>query len=351
MKPSKGILTNLSSRLTEFAVTRPTALMVIIALAICLFLPVLLNNYWLTIIIMAFSIIIATLGIQILTGYTGQLSSGHCAFIAVGAYTSAILTYSVHMSFWLALPLAVLVSGIVGIIVGLTSIRLRGFYLIISTIAAQIIILYIIVHWSSLTGGSFGMSAPAPSIGDFSFNRPASYFYIALAALIVATFVTYNIVRTNVGRAFIAIRDNELSAECIGINITLHKLLAFFIGCALAGLGGVIAAHARGVITPDSFSLMESFNYLGYIIVGGIGTITGVFFGVIFFTILSQGLAQLLTALASVFPSALNMLSPLMLIILGVMIALIITFQPRGFAYLWNTFTVKLRLKKSAKSS
>jgi branched-chain amino acid transport system permease protein len=349
MKPFKGILSNSPGWLTEFVLSRPTAFMVIIALVICSLLPLFLNNFWLSIMIMMFSMIISALGIQVLTGYTGQLSSGHCAFMAIGAYTSAILTYSSHFPFWLSVPIASLVAGIAGIIIGLTSIRLKGFYLIISTIAAQVIILYVIVHWVSLTGGAFGMTAPAPSIGDFSFDRSASYFYIALAALVVATYLTYNIVRTNIGRAFIAIRDNELSAQCIGINVTLHKLLAFFIGCALAGLGGAIAAHARGVITPDSFSLMESFNYLGYIIVGGIGTITGVFFGVIFFMILNQGLAQLLTASVSVFPSALNMLSPIMLIILGIMIALFITIQPRGFAYIWQMFTIKLRLVKLQK--
>ena len=349
MKPFNGILHHLTGRLTHFAMTRPTALMAIIALCLCFFLPLFLNNFWLSIIIIMFSMMISTLGIQVLTGYTGQLSSGHCAFMAIGAYTSAILTYSSHFPFWLALPVATLVAGIAGIIVGLTSIRLKGFYLIISTIAAQVIILYIIVHWVSLTGGAFGMNAPAPAIGDFSFDRAASYFYIALAALIVATYLTYNIVRTNVGRAFIAIRDNELSAQCIGIDVTLHKLLAFFIGCALAGLGGAIAAHARGVITPDSFSLMESFYYLGYIIVGGIGTIPGVFFGVIFFTVLNQGLAQLLTVSASFLPSALNLLSPLMLIILGITIAVFITVQPRGFAYFWYMFTVKLRMNKATK--
>jgi branched-chain amino acid transport system permease protein len=351
MKPLKSNAADPAGWLLKFAVTRPTALVVIIALVICAFLPLFLNNYWLSIIIMVFSIAISTLGIQVLTGYTGQLSSGHCAFIAVGAYTSAILTYSLQLPFWLALLIATLVASIVGLVVGLTSIRLKGFYLIISTIAAQVIILYIIIHWVSLTGGAFGMAAPAPSIGDFSFDRSASYFYIAFAALIVATYLTYNLVRTNVGRAFIAIRDNELSAQCIGINVTLHKLLAFFIGCGLAGLGGAIAAHARGVITPDSYSLMESFYYLGYIIVGGIGTITGVFFGVIFFTILNQGLAQLLTSSAAIFPSALNMLSPLMLIILGITIALFITIQPRGFAYIWYMFTVKLRLGNAAKAS
>ena len=317
---------------------------VILCLAVCCILPLFLNNYWLTIIISTFCVIVATFGMQILLGYTGQIQAGHCAFMAVGAYTSAIVSSQLGMPFWIAVPFATVVAGIFGIIVALASMRLRGFYMVISTIAAQVIILYVIIHWVKLTGGSFGMTAPSPTIGNFSFNRPASYYYIAFAVLIVATYLSYNLVRTNVGRAFIAIRDNDLAAQAIGINVTWHKIVAFFIGCALAGLGGAIAAHSRGVITPDGYSMMESFYYMAYIVVGGLGTITGVFFGVIFFSILYNGLALLLTQLASMFPNAMSMLSPIMLIIMGLAIGIFITVEPKGLAYRWTIATAKLRL-------
>lgn len=341
MKSPEGISSSILSKITSLPNNKGQLLIFIVGLVFMLTIPLYSNNFWLTMLIMTMGIITSTLGIQVLTGYCGQISSGHCGFMAVGAYVSATLSYKLGLSVWLTIPVATLIAGLVGILVGLASIRLKGFYLIISTIAAQVIIIYIVVHWSGLTGGSYGMSAPAPKIGNFSFDRPSSYFYISLAGLLLATYLTYNLTRTNVGRAFIAIRDNELAAEAVGVNVTLHKLLAFFIGCALAGFGGAILAHSRGVITPDSYSLMESFYYLGYIIVGGLGTVNGVYYGVLFFVILNQLLLQLLTAINSLFPAALSMLGPIMLLVLGAAIVIFIIVQPKGIAYGWKMFTIR----------
>lgn len=330
--------------MTSFANSRSKLIIFIIAMIFFLTIPVYSNNFWLTVLIMTMGIIISTMGIQVLTGYCGQISSGHCGFMAVGAYASAILSYKLGWAVWLSIPAGTLLAGFAGLIVGLASIRLKGFYLIISTIAAQVIIIYIIVHWVGLTGGSYGISAPAPKIGNFAFDRPASYYYIALMALLLATYLTYNMVRTNVGRAFIAIRDNELAAEAIGINVTWHKLLAFFVGCALAGFAGAILAHSRGVITPDSYTLGESFYYLGYIIVGGIGMVSGAYFGVLFFVIFNQGLTLLLTAISALFPRALSALGPIMLVVLGIAMTLFIILEPKGIAFRWKMLSLKYRL-------
>jgi branched-chain amino acid transport system permease protein len=307
-------------------------------------IPLITDTFWLSIIITTFCTIIATLGIQILTGYCGQLTSGHSGFVAVGAYTSAILTFKLGLSFWIVLPLAAGTAGLIGLIVGLTSIRLKGFYLIISTLAAQVIILYIIIHWTALTGGSYGLTAPAPKIGDFEFSSHFSYYYIVFAFLVLATYLTKNLVRTNVGRAFIAIRDNDLAAKVMGVNVTANKLLAFFIGCALAGLGGALMAHARGVITTDTYTLTDSFFYLGYIIIGGLGTITGSYFGVLFIVILTQGISLTLTSLSSVYTSATSMLGPVLLIVMGGIMALFLIFEPRGIAHRWTLFKAYYRL-------
>jgi branched-chain amino acid transport system permease protein len=298
----------------------------------------------LTIVVTTIAMIIAALGIQILTGYCGQLSSGHAAFVAVGAYSSALLSTNMGVTFWLAVPIAGIISGLIGLLVGFTSIRLKGFYLIISTLAAQFVIMYIISHWTSVTGGSFGMAAPPPELFGFIFNSTESYYYVAFAALLIATYVAKNIVRTNVGRAFIAIRDNDLAANVMGFNVTAYKLLAFFIGCAFAGVGGAIAAHARGVITPDSYTLVESFWYLGYIIIGGLGSITGTFFGVIFIAILNNGLGALLGALSSIYNGAASLLGPLMLVIFGLAIILFLMFEPRGLNHRWEIFKAYYRL-------
>jgi branched-chain amino acid transport system permease protein len=313
-----------------------------IVLGLCL--PLFVGSYMLTIITTAITAIIASLGLMILTGYCGQLSVGHAAFVAVGAYTSALLVGQSGLSFWIAIPAAGIAAGLVGLIVGLTSIRLKGFYLIISTLAAHFIILYVIVHWTSITGGSFGMSAPAPKLMGINFARPGNYFYIVFVALLIATYVAKNIVRTNVGRVFVAIRDNDLAAEVMGVNLTAYKLLAFFIGCAFAGVGGALAAHARGVISPDTYSLIESFWYLAYLIIGGLGTITGTFFGVIFIAILNNGLGAILASLSVTFPGASSLLAPLMLVILGLVIVLFLVFEPRGLAHRWAIFKSYYRL-------
>jgi len=319
-----------------------------ILLAACIILglcaPLFTGTYMLTIIITTMTVIIATLGIQILTGYCGQLSVGHAAFVAVGAYTSALLVGQSGLSFWVSVPIAGIVAGLIGLIVGLTSIRLKGFYLIISTLAAHFIIMYVIIHWTSVTGGSFGLSAPAPELGGIRFASPHSYFYIVFVALLIATYTAKNIVRTNVGRVFVAIRDNDLAAEVMGVNLTAYKLLAFFIGCAFAGIGGALAAHARGVITPDSYTLIQSFWYLAYLIIGGLGTITGVFFGVIFIAILNNGLSALLASLSTLLPGASSLLAPLMLVILGMVIVLFLMFEPRGLAHRWEIFKAYYRL-------
>jgi len=330
----------------DMAIVRTRLQWILLAAAIVfgLCIPLFTGTYMLTIVITTMSIIIAALGIQILTGYCGQLSVGHTAFVAVGAYTSALLVSQSGLSFWIAVPVAGIAAGLVGLLVGLTSIRLKGFYLIISTLAAQFIIMYVIIHWTGVTGGSFGMSAPAPKLGGIEFATTQSYFYIVFIALLIATYVAKNIVRTNVGRAFIAIRDNDLAAEVMGIHLTAYKLLAFFIGCAFAGIGGALAAHARGVITPDSYTLVQSFWYLGYIIIGGLGTITGVFFGVIFVSALNNGLAMFLSSLSTIFPGAGSLLAPLMLVIFGLVIILFLTFEPRGLAHRWEIFKAYYRL-------
>jgi len=313
-----------------------------IVLGLCL--PLFVGNYMLTIIVTAMTAVIATLGLQILTGFCGQLSVGHAAFVAVGAYASAIFMGQSSLPFGVAVAAAGIIAGLVGLVVGLTSIRLKGFYLIISTLAAHFIIVYIIVHWTSVTGGSFGLSAPAPKLAGINFARPSNYFYIVFAALLVATYVAKNIARTNVGRVFVAIRDNDLAAEVMGVNLTAYKLLAFFIGCAFAGVGGALAAHARGVISPDNYTLIQSFWYLAYLIIGGLGSITGVFFGVIFIAILNNGLGSILAFLSGTFPGASSLLAPLMLVVLGLVIVLFLTFEPRGLAHRWEIFKAYYRL-------
>ena len=175
--------------------------------------------------------IIAATGLNILTGYCGQLSIGHAGLMAVGAYTSAIITETFGLPFPVGLISAGIVAGLVGTFFGIPSLRVKGFYLAIATIAAQFIILWVIKQWTDVTGGHMGMSVSAPALGGLVLKTDSSQFYLIGGIAILSIFFAKNLARTRVGRAFVAIRDNDLAAEVMGINLFRYKLIAFFIGC------------------------------------------------------------------------------------------------------------------------
>lgn len=294
--------------------------------------------------LMGITIIIVT-GLNIMTGYCGQLSIGHAGFVALGAYTSAILTGRLELPFLLGLLGAGLVAGFVGLIFGIPSLRVRGFYLAISTIAAQFIIIYVINHWSALTGGFVGIKVPYASIVGFSFKSEGSQFYLIAAVAVFCVFFAKNISRTRLGRAFAAIRDNDLAAEVMGVNLFYYKLLAFFIGCFMAGLAGSLLAHHIGFISTEHFSLMDSILYIGMIIIGGLGTALGPVFGAIFLRFLDVGVTKLTPVLQSTFPALPSgFTTGIAPMAFGLVIVLFLIFEPRGIAHRWALFKASYRL-------
>ena len=307
--------------------------------------PLYFGNYWLGVFNLIGITLIAALGLNILVGYCGQLSIGHAGFIAVGAYTAAILTNRFELPFLVGLPAAGLAAGTIGLIFGLPSVRVKGFYLAITTIAAQFIIIWIINHWS-LTGGFVGIKVPYASIGDFVFRSEVSQFYLIMVIAVICTFFAKNLARTKIGRAFIAIRDNDLAAEVMGINLLYYKLLAFFIGCFLAGIAGALLAHWVGFMNAEQFSLTESILYIGMIIIGGLGTTVGPIFGVVFIRILQQMLTievvPWLEGTFTMFPSGFATgVTPMMF---GLVIILFLILEPRGLAHRWSLFKAAYRL-------
>jgi branched-chain amino acid transport system permease protein len=308
-------------------------------------MPAYLTNYWLGVINLIGVWLIAATGLNILTGYCGQLSIGHAGFVAVGAYASAILTTRFDVPFLGGLLGGGLIAGLVGIVFGLPSIRVKGFYLAISTIAAQFIILWVIQQWG-WTGGHLGMSVPLASIGSFVFRSTASQFFLIIGLTVAGVFFAKNLARTRVGRAFIAVRDNDLAAEVMGVNLTYYKLLAFFIGCFYAGIAGSLFAHSVYTLTPEAFSFKDSILYVGIIIIGGLGTSIGPVFGVTFILLLKEFLTinvtpwleRTLTALPSGFASG---LTPMLF---GLVIILFLILEPRGLAHRWNIFKASYRL-------
>jgi len=306
--------------------------------------PLYLSNYWLGVANLIGITIIAAIGLNILTGYCGQLSIGHAGFIAVGAYTAAVLTYRLELPFLVGLIAAGLMAGLVGLIFGIPSLRVKGFYLAIATIAAQFIIIWVINHLK-ITGGFVGIAVPYASIGGFVFDSEASQFYLIITIAALGTFFAKNLARTRIGRAFVAIRDNDLAAEVMGINLFFYKLLAFFIGCFFAGIAGSLLAHWVGFMNAERFSLMESILYIGMIIIGGLGTTLGPILGVIFIRLLQQSLIFVAPTIEVAIPALPSgFATGIAPMLFGLIIVLFLILEPRGIAHRWMLFKAAYRL-------
>jgi branched-chain amino acid transport system permease protein len=304
--------------------------------------PFFLSDRILTILTMMGIAVISVHGLNILTGYCGQISIGHAGFMAVGGYTSAVLCAKLGVPFWAALPCAGLAAGIAGLIFGLPSLKIKGFYLIMATIAAHFIIIWTIIQLYSITGGPDGLSVPRPAIGSISLSSKANYFYLVMVFTCLATLVAKNIVRTRAGRAFIAIRDNDLAAEVMGVSLWSYKLQAFFIGCVYAGVAGSLLIHYISFASTDQFPFFDSVWYLGMLIVGGMGSTAGAIFGAVALKLLDE-----LVTIAGPILSAVvapQAAASLALISHGLIIIIFLIFEPRGLHHRWEMIKAYFRL-------
>jgi branched-chain amino acid transport system permease protein len=304
--------------------------------------PLFFSDRMLTILTIIGITIISVLGLSILTGYCGQISLGHAGFMAVGAYTSGVLCAKLGWSFWAALPCAALAAGLVGLVFGLPSLKIKGFYLVMATIAAQFIIVWVIIQLRSITGGADGLAVPRPAIGNFVFRSKSSYFYLVMIIACLATFLALNIIRTRAGRAFVAVRDNDVAAEVMGINLWTYKLMAFFIGCVYAGVAGSLLVHYVAFATLDQFPFMNSVWYLGMLIVGGMGSITGAIFGAVSLKFLDELVIIAGPILSAVV--AAQAAASLSLIMRGLVIIIFLIFEPRGLVHRWEMIKTYFRL-------
>ena len=304
--------------------------------------PLFCSDRILTIMTMIGIAIISVHGLNILTGYCGQISIGHVGFMAVGAYTSAILTARLGWPFWLALPCAALAAGMAGLIFGLPSLKIKGFYLIMATIAAHFIIIWLVLQFQNITGGADGLPVPKPKIGSVVLKSKVSYFYLVMIMACLATFLAQNIVRTRAGRAFVAIRDNDLAAEVMGISLWSYKLQAFFIGCVYAGVAGALLVHYYGFASVDQFPFMDSVWYLGMLIVGGMGNTAGAILGAVSLKLLDELVTIVGPVLSAVV--AAQAAASLALITRGLVIILFLIFEPRGLDHRWGMIKAYYRL-------
>jgi branched-chain amino acid transport system permease protein len=296
---------------------------------------------------------IAVQGLNLLVGYTGQVSLGHAAFMAVGAYSSAVFARNLGMSFWIALPLSALFTGCVGLIFGLPSLRVKGFYLAMATLAAQFIIPWLIRYpLSNLTNGSRPLEVPYPTLGPISFAHESSMYYIVIPLAVFLMLAARNIIRTRVGRAFISIRDNDLAAELLGINVFNYKLQAFFLSALYAGIAGALYAYETNTLSLETFQLTNSIEMLAMLIIGGAGFPLGALFGVTFVRVLTQNIIPAtLPFLGSKLPTLLPFLQPINItaaispILFGLVLVIFLILEPRGLAYRWEILKITWKIR------
>ncbi len=305
-------------------------------LALFVLLPWFASEYVTSLAVLCAIASIGAIGLNILTGFTGQISIGVGAFLGVGGYTSAILTSTLGLSFWISLPLAGIVTALVGALFGIPSLRLKGLYLAMATLAAQVIILYAMNHWDALTGGTAGMILSRPTIGSFSFDTERSYYYLTLAILVFTFIFTSNLFRSRTGRAFVAVRDRDLAAEVMGINLFRYKVLAFAISSFFIGIAGALMGHYTLVISPEHFDIGVSIEYLAMVLIGGLGSVVGSIFGAVFLTLLPVFLREIIDLLSAVMPNVTEHFGALRQIIFGGIIIVFLVYEPEGLAKMWR---------------
>lgn len=296
---------------------------------------------------------IAAQGLNILLGYTGQISLGHAAFMSVGAYSSAIFVRELGFSFWLALPASALFTGFIGLLFGLPSLRVKGFYLAMATLAAQFIIPWMIRNpLSKITNGSLGMEVPVPTLFGRGLASETSFYYVIIPLTVLLFLAARNLTRSRVGRAFISVRDNDLAAELLGINVFSYKLQAFFISSMYAGIAGALMAFNNNTIRIDVFSLPVSINLLAMLVIGGAGFPLGPLFGVGFVTLLLERIIPTIShQLRDVLPDLLpfivpeNISSAMDPTLFGLALILFLILEPRGLAYRWEILKISWKIR------
>ena len=254
-----------------------------------LVIPLVASDYWLSSIMIPFYCFsLAALGLNFLTGYAGQLSLGHAAFMAVGAYSSLILYSRYGIPLLPSIFGGGLVSAIVGSVFGIPSLRIKGFYLAVSTLAAQFIIEWVLTHWKWVSGGVFGtITVPDLYILGWELDSPLRKYYLVLCVVLVMVIFGKNLVRGQLGRNWQAIRDMDVAAEIIGVSLFRYKLVAFAVSSFYAGVAGALVTMAYyGAANIEEFNLFLSFHLLGMIIIGGMGSVLGSFLGAGFMTLL-----------------------------------------------------------------
>jgi len=286
-------------------------------LLIFLFLfPLFVKDYYLDVAILSCIYVILTLGLNVVVGFTGLLNLGFVAFYAIGAYTYALLNLKLGLGFWQSLPFCLMASTIAGFVLAIPALRLKGDYLAIVTLGFGEITRLILNNWDSLTGGPNGLTGiSSPVIFGLSLGRLNRYYYLVLFVVIICYIIIKRVRESKIGRAWLAIREDEISAGSMGVNVTLYKLYAFSFGAFWAGLAGALFAAKMQFISPESFTFIESVLILCMVILGGLGSIEGVIIGALILVIL---------------PEVLRGVQNYRMLALGIGLILMMIFRPHG---------------------
>lgn len=286
--------------------------------------------YWVSQLTFVLIYAVAGLGLMLLSGFSGLFSIGHAAFLGVGAYTQAVLT-NAGWPFPLALVAAAALAAGAGIIVGLPALRVRGIYLAISTLAFGFIVEEVFARWEGVTGGNAGLIVKAPQLLGWSMLSPELFYYLCLAVCIGVTLGMLNLLRSYTGRAFVAIRDSEISAQSMGIRLAYYKTLSFAVSAGIAGIAGALYAHKLSYISPDQFGILHSIDLLLLVVVGGLGSIHGAFLGAGFLIVMPQ-----LIALGKDYlPPAMAQAAGLQSLVYGLVLVAFVIFEPLGLYGRW----------------
>jgi branched-chain amino acid transport system permease protein len=293
--------------------------------------PVFLGKYSVFLLCLLAIYALVSLGLNLLMGYTGQIAAGHAGFLAIGAYFTAIVSESVQ---WLPCPiilfLAGLFTGIIGFFLGIPILRLKGFYIAMATLAFGVVVSEVILQWSSLTGGDDGFSVPTARIAGFAFDSDFKLFYLIIPTTIIMTILARNLVKGYIGRAFIALRESEVAAQTIGIDLAKYKTIAFAISAFYTGVAGGLFAYLITFLSPDAFTTELSMDFIAMIVIGGMGSILGSIIGAVILTGMQQILAGLLD---------------LQILIFGLSLIIFMIFMPGGISRM--LFDLKARFVRN----
>ena len=285
---------------------------------ILLLAPLFLGKYTIFLLSLLAIYALVSLGLNLLMGYTGQIAAGHAGFLALGAYFTAII--GEHLQ-WLPCPILLLLAGIftgiIGFLLGIPILRLKGFYIAMATLAFGVVVSEVILQWSSLTGGDDGFSVPTAKIAGFTFDSDYKLYYLIIPITLLMTIMAKNLVNGYIGRAFIALRESEVAAQTIGIDLARYKTIAFAISAFYTGVAGGLFAYLITYLSPDAFTIELSVDFIAMIVIGGMGSILGSIIGAVILTGMQQVLAGLLD---------------LQILIFGIALIVFMIFMPRGIS-------------------